>query len=69
VDTFVPNDVRLVGGRGTSSGDDDNMTGSDDSEDQEGKARSIVVCTGANACGKVFICVQVFGGDILTFLG
>ncbi|KAH7334893.1 muts domain V-domain-containing protein [Rhizoctonia solani] len=40
VPTFVPNDAHLVGGRGIGT--------ENDSED----AKSIMVCTGANACGK-----------------
>ncbi|KIJ54568.1 hypothetical protein M422DRAFT_73531 [Sphaerobolus stellatus SS14] len=42
VDTFVPNDVFLVGGMGSIDED------SEISED----AQSVIVCTGANACGK-----------------
>lgn len=53
VDTFVPNDAFLVGAAGLGSyprarEDEDYSSG-------EGTllGNSIVVCTGANACGKV----------------
>lgn len=48
VDTFVPNDVHIVGGTngvGTNDGQD-NALGEE--------APNVVICTGANACGKVF---------------
>ena len=49
LDTFVPNDVRLVGGVGFG------MCYEDDASDVEPEAAwsSVVLCTGANACGKV----------------
>lgn len=40
VDTFVSNDAFVVGGRGISVDNDEEGT-------------SILLCTGANACGKV----------------
>lgn len=44
VDVFVPNDTRVAGGAGTDS----SFFGED------GKPfNSILLCTGANACGKV----------------
>ena len=53
VDTFVPNDIFVIGGAGIGSfpavhGDGDNLM-------SEGSVRgnSVVICTGANACGKV----------------
>ena len=53
VDTFVPNDILIVGGAGIGSfpavhGEDDDLM-------SEGSVRgnSVVICTGANACGKV----------------
>lgn len=53
VDTFVPNDAFLVGGAGI--GGYPHVRG--DEDDSSGEAlllgNSIVVCTGANACGKV----------------
>lgn len=42
VDTFVPNDARVAGG----------FSGLGDSDDVE-TLNSVVLCTGANACGKV----------------
>lgn len=55
VDTFVPNDAFLISGAGLGS----NVTVSEDyleSDVGDGKREpnSIVVCTGANACGKVW---------------
>jgi DNA mismatch repair protein MSH5 len=49
LDTFVPNDARLVGGVGFG------MCYEDDSSDVGAEATwgSVVLCTGANACGKV----------------
>lgn len=49
-DTFVPNDARLVGGVGFGMCYED-----DNSSDMGGEATwsSVVLCTGANACGKV----------------
>lgn len=53
VDTFVPNDTLLVGGLGlgvpsctSEVSDDDTM------EDESSSVHSVLVCTGANACGK-----------------
>ncbi|KAB5592476.1 DNA mismatch repair protein MSH5 [Ceratobasidium theobromae] len=42
VPTFVPNDAYVIGGRGIESNGEDYQEG----------ANSIVICTGANACGK-----------------
>ncbi|KAI9573599.1 DNA mismatch repair protein MutS [Boletus coccyginus] len=49
LDTFVPNDARLVGGVGFG------MCYEDDSSDTGAETTwsSIILCTGANACGKV----------------
>lgn len=49
LDTFVPNDARLVGGVGFG------MCYEDDTSDMGAEATwsSVVLCTGANACGKV----------------
>lgn len=44
VDTFVPNDFLIVGGVGSNIADA-TMDGSEH--------KSVMVCTGANACGKV----------------
>ncbi|KAF9019023.1 hypothetical protein BDZ89DRAFT_1103526 [Hymenopellis radicata] len=51
VDTFVPNDARIVGGSCHPS----EFASSDDSMDTTSDWNSIVLCTGANACGKVFV--------------
>ncbi len=48
VDTFVPNDVAL--GEGDRSDYDDATSG------LEHERYSIIICTGANACGKVCTC-------------
>lgn len=45
VDTFVPNDARLIGGAGI---------GANPEYPEDGKQwNSVLLCTGANACGKV----------------
>jgi DNA mismatch repair protein MSH5 len=52
VNTFVPNDARIVGGvghEGTGS-----TFGLDDDDDVD-DWNSVVLCTGANACGKVVV--------------
>lgn len=51
VDTFVPNDARLVGGRPQLH--DNNFGTNADSEGENEEISSIIICTGANACGKV----------------
>ncbi|RDX49897.1 hypothetical protein OH76DRAFT_495372 [Lentinus brumalis] len=58
VDTFVPNDAYLMGGAGTGVAvDSDN---SEYSEDAPQYAKnSIMVCTGANACGKSVYLKQI----------
>ena len=45
VDTFVPNDARIIGGAGIGS-----SVGRPDGDDEW---NSVLLCTGANACGKV----------------
>lgn len=54
VDTFVPNDVHLVGSdfSGNIADFDDNESRSSNSLFED-SYNSIIVCTGANACGKV----------------
>jgi hypothetical protein len=51
VDTFVSNSASLVGGAGTNS----QFAGYRDQQQTDGTLtwNSVVVCTGANACGKV----------------
>jgi hypothetical protein len=58
VDTFVPNSSRLVGGAGEGSPFSGYME-NDAQPDASTKWNSVVLCTGANACGKVrclYIC-------------
>ncbi|KAH8998418.1 muts domain V-domain-containing protein [Lactarius akahatsu] len=59
VDTFVPNDVFLVGGAGIDSYPD--IHGEEDDLTSEGSTpgNSVLVCTGANACGKSVYIKQV----------
>ncbi|KAI0714049.1 DNA mismatch repair protein MutS [Cerioporus squamosus] len=58
VDTFVPNDSYLIGGAGTGVAiENDNDSHSED-EDEYVK-NSIMVCTGANACGKSVYLKQI----------
>jgi len=45
VDTFVPNDVHIIGGAGIGS--------SPTIPDDNNQWNSVLLCTGANACGKV----------------
>ncbi|KZT18625.1 hypothetical protein NEOLEDRAFT_1159406 [Neolentinus lepideus HHB14362 ss-1] len=60
VDTFVPNNTFLVGGCG-SGGPSYRYTGSDDATtmDEDTEANSVLVCTGANACGKTALIVYM----------
>lgn len=56
VNTFVPNDAFLLGGSGMGVGtevyvEDNNIE--EPQEDRHCVKNSIIVCTGANACGKV----------------
>jgi DNA mismatch repair ATPase MutS len=46
VDTFVPNDAHMIGGAGIGS--------SPTMPDDHNQWNSVLLCTGANACGKVF---------------
>jgi DNA mismatch repair protein MSH5 len=45
VDIFVPNDARIIGGAGIGS-----SAGRPDGDEEW---NSVLLCTGANACGKV----------------
>ncbi|CCM03560.1 uncharacterized protein FIBRA_05696 [Fibroporia radiculosa] len=54
VDTFVPNDAFVVGGAGINAA----AEGYIDQNESE-KGNSIIVCTGANACGKSVYLKQV----------
>jgi DNA mismatch repair protein MSH5 len=54
VDTFVPNDARITGGDGRFSMFAN--TSDADTEFEENSLKlwnSVLLCTGANACGKV----------------
>ncbi|KAI0670991.1 DNA mismatch repair protein MutS [Trametes maxima] len=57
VDTFVPNDTFIVGGMGTGVTVDTplSLTCQDEETDEERQLEknSVLVCTGANACGKI----------------
>ena len=53
VDTFVPNDTYLIGGAGTGVTLDDDDYDDDGEDEHQYVKNSIMVCTGANACGKV----------------
>ena len=59
-DTFVPNDTLMMGGAGLGSSVDRYIQ-IDGGSDTSGKshAKSIVVCTGANSCGKSVYLKQV----------
>lgn len=61
-DVFVPNDALLAGGRGAkldkpmADQDSDDSSESNDNKDQENaEPCSVVLVTGANACGKVSV--------------
>ncbi|KZT73910.1 hypothetical protein DAEQUDRAFT_702916 [Daedalea quercina L-15889] len=58
VDTFVPNDALVVGGCGVGVAFEDQAEGNAYTGDTREK-NSIVVCTGANACGKSVYIKQV----------
>ncbi|KAH9841446.1 DNA mismatch repair protein MutS [Rhodofomes roseus] len=58
VDTFVPNDALLLGGCGVGVELDDRSE-DDASHDGARDKNSIVVCTGANACGKSVYLKQI----------
>lgn len=46
VDVFVPNDIKIAGGAGIGS----------PLRNEDGKIlNSVMLCTGANACGKVIV--------------
>lgn len=53
MDTFVPNDVFLVGGAGIDSYPDIRVVDDDLTPEERTMGNSILICTGANACGKV----------------
>lgn len=64
VDTFVPNDAMICGGAGTDIGSANDAAEDDDDaseEDRPHAKNSIVVCTGANACGKVTLIGRLRG--------
>jgi DNA mismatch repair ATPase MutS len=53
VDTFVPNDILVVGGAGIGSCPAAHVEADDHVSDGSIVGNSVVICTGANACGKV----------------
>ncbi|KAI0775544.1 DNA mismatch repair protein MutS [Trametes elegans] len=60
VDTFVPNDAFLVGGAGLGCAPDMSVDDGDESEaGMQFSKNSVVVCTGANACGKSVYLKQI----------
>ncbi|KAI1793251.1 muts domain V-domain-containing protein [Ganoderma leucocontextum] len=59
VDTFVPNDAYLVGGAGIGVILDDNASETESEDEQRYVKNSVVVCTGANACGKSVYLKQI----------
>ncbi|KAA1469886.1 hypothetical protein DENSPDRAFT_649174 [Dentipellis sp. KUC8613] len=69
VDTFVPNDTFLVGGAGL--GAFPTVRSDDSSEDADGSTlgNSVLVCTGANACGKSVYLKQVAVIQIMAQIG
>ncbi|KAF7365135.1 MutS 5 [Mycena venus] len=60
VDTFVPNDAHLAGGSGNRS-----VLAGDEATNEAEEWNSIVLCTGANACGKSVYLKQVYGAQSL----
>ncbi|TFY68394.1 hypothetical protein EVG20_g3567 [Dentipellis fragilis] len=69
VDTFVPNDTFLVGGAGL--GAFPTVHSDDDRESLGGSSlgNSVLVCTGANACGKSVYLKQVAVIQIMAQIG
>ncbi|KAL0961433.1 hypothetical protein HGRIS_006378 [Hohenbuehelia grisea] len=68
VDTFVPNDAHLIGGRGTHA-----QTLSDAAEDSDNEVisrqHSVVLLTGANGCGKSVYLKQIALIQIMAQIG
>lgn len=68
VDIFVPNDTFLLGGAGIGAAIENT---NDEAEEEDGSdndyrfmKNSVMVCTGANACGKVLAQARLAGGLI-----
>jgi len=57
VDTFVANDIFLVGESGTGINPVVHVSKNSDHSDETLLGNSVMVCTGANACGKVERCL------------
>lgn len=53
VDTFVPNDILIAGGVGIGSCPALHGEGGDLMSEGSVRGNSVLICTGANACGKV----------------
>lgn len=61
VDTFVPNDARIIGGAGAGS--------SPSTPDDIEQWNSVILCTGANACGKSVYLKQIAIIQIMAQIG
>ncbi|TBU56560.1 hypothetical protein BD310DRAFT_960111 [Dichomitus squalens] len=59
VPTFVPNDTYIVGGAGIGVTFPDDETETESQEEPHNVKNSVMVCTGANACGKSVYLKQV----------
>ncbi|KAI0755181.1 DNA mismatch repair protein MutS [Daedaleopsis nitida] len=62
VDTFVPNDTLIIGGAGIGVTVEQENDGNDEDEDSSDRCyvkNSVMVCTGANACGKSVYLKQI----------
>ena len=57
VDTFVPNDAYFVGGAGFGVVLEDDVTNTELEDKHRYVKNSVVICTGANACGKVSLLI------------
>ncbi|KAF9476534.1 hypothetical protein BDN70DRAFT_863087 [Pholiota conissans] len=60
LDTFVPNDARLIGGAGI---------GADPDRPDDAQWNSVLLCTGANACGKSVYLKQIAVIQIMAQVG
>ena len=60
VDTFVPNDAHMIGGAGIGS--------SPILPDDHNEWNSVLLCTGANACGKVFFLLCSYSFPYSSFV-
>lgn len=58
-DLFVPNDLRVAGGAGGARNSAEDEEVDELSEMADSQDFSVVICTGANACGKVSVRLAV----------